>query len=85
MAKCAYCNKEMRRANGCKKFLLISKGIPPRKYDPIPFGADGYGEPGERCSDCGALYGHYHHPGCDNERCPVCGGQLITCGCIEEY
>lgn len=44
-------------------------------------------EEGERCHDCGALKGHYHHWGCDAERCPACYGQLIGCDCeifIEE-
>jgi len=35
------------------------------------------------CHDCGARYGEYHEPGCDMERCPRCGEQLITCGCLE--
>ena len=35
---------------------------------------------------CRARPGHYHHVGCDAERCPVCGGQLISCDCdISEY
>ena len=33
------------------------------------------------CHDCGAKEGEYHLPGCDMERCPFCGGQLISCDC----
>ncbi len=36
----------------------------------------------QRCGDCGCKIGGYHHPGCDIETCPNCGGQLITCGCV---
>ena len=35
----------------------------------------------KRCHDCNALEGQIHEFGCDMERCPFCGGQLITCGC----
>jgi len=38
----------------------------------------------KRCHDCNVLDGGYHHPGCDMERCPRCGGQLISCGCLDE-
>jgi hypothetical protein len=31
------------------------------------------------CHDCGVKEGHVHLPGCDMERCPFCGHQLITC------
>lgn len=34
-----------------------------------------------RCHDCGAREGEFHKPGCDMERCPFCGGQLISCEC----
>lgn len=33
------------------------------------------------CHDCGVEEGQLHHRGCDWERCPFCGGQLIGCGC----
>lgn len=33
------------------------------------------------CTDCGAEEGELHELGCDMERCPFCGGQLITCDC----
>jgi len=33
------------------------------------------------CHDCGIEEGKFHHPGCDMERCPFCGGQLISCDC----
>src|SRR5678815_2525340 len=36
------------------------------------------------CHDCGAKPGELHSPGCDTERCPRCGGQLISCDCIYE-
>ncbi len=36
------------------------------------------------CHDCGAKEGEYHALGCDMERCPFCGGQLISCNCCYE-
>lgn len=35
------------------------------------------------CHDCGCVEGAIHTFGCDCERCPFCGGQLIMCGCDE--
>ena len=40
--------------------------------------------PLERCPDCGVQRGGYHHPGCDREQCPQCGGQILSCSCFDE-
>lgn len=36
------------------------------------------------CSDCEVSIGKFHHPGCENEECPKCHKQIISCGCLEE-
>lgn len=35
-----------------------------------------------KCHDCGCEEGQIHKLGCDTERCPFCGGQLICCSCV---
>ena len=37
-----------------------------------------------KCHDCGVEEGRLHRFGCDMERCPFCGKQLITCNCVYE-
>ncbi len=38
----------------------------------------------DRCGDCNVKPGGIHHCGCDQERCPGCGRQLIMCPCGEK-
>lgn len=85
MAKCKVCGKEMLTADGCLKTMYANG----KRYVRIPVGGKGdffEGSPADtRCGDCGALMGHYHHWGCDCERCPACGLQLIGCDCEDVY
>ena len=37
-----------------------------------------------QCHDCGCNEGELHDYGCDMERCPFCGRQLISCSCQTE-
>ena len=71
---CGVCGKNPMTVQGCRIGMVYVNG---QLYPRIPF----YGDPGERCHDCNALSGHFHHWGCDDEICPVCGGQLIGCDC----
>lgn len=56
---------------------IVSSYIWQPKSEPIPY----EGEVGPICGDCGVKVGELHKKGCDIERCPKCGHQLITCGC----
>lgn len=38
----------------------------------------------KKCPDCGVEVGEWHCPGCDVERCALCGDQRISCDCAEE-
>ena len=34
------------------------------------------------CIQCGSPTGNLHAIGCENEQCPNCKDQLVSCGCI---
>ena len=37
------------------------------------------------CNHCGVKEGEIHEYGCDSEKCPFCGFQLLSCDCIYEH
>lgn len=55
-------------------------GIP---YPRIAYGGD-YPLGLETCRDCGVSHGQLHVPTCCVERCPVCSGQAMGCGCADD-
>lgn len=79
MAICNWCNGEMKKVDSCV-------GNDTVEYpDGTELKSTIYnGEYGPRCGDCNVAVGGHHHPGCDIEPCPKCGGQLISCGCLDQ-
>ena len=84
MAKCETCGREMTVSVGCSlRYYEIKTDGKYKNYQRIKFGDvnDLHQGDWERCPDCGAKQGHYHHPHCDMERCPKCGLQVLSCDC----
>lgn len=73
MATCPDCHRETRLAPSCVTTIKLVAGG--KKFERLRYSARAV----ERCDDCGVKPGGVHHFGCDMERCPSCGGQLIMC------
>jgi hypothetical protein len=82
--KCLVCNLEMRGSPSCN-LEILSVRYPLLKdwqvFQRIPHES----ARDSPCHDCGVQDAGYHHPGCDNEECPRCHGQLISCGCFYPF
>lgn len=83
MAKCAYCQREMSTdtekfpnfADGCRATHVKFKN---RWY---PRSKQTRADPGQRCKNCGAINGNFHHVDCEIEQCPKCGDPVVYCDC----
>jgi hypothetical protein len=73
MATCPDCKREKRLAPSCVTDFAVVVGE--KTFERIRHPASA----ADRCDDCGVKPGGVHHFGCDMERCPSCGGQLIMC------
>lgn len=78
-ALCIYCGEDTIHAATCAEVRVETGG---GSLAPVPYGAEPREFSGARCGDCGVRRGGFHHPGCDIESCPVCGGQAIWCACV---
>lgn len=77
-ATCDTCNRVMDPGVGCTHthVRLEPEGSPWVKRLFVGEGDD-WGAP--VCPDCNAGEGRPHHDGCDVERCPNCGAQMLMC------
>jgi hypothetical protein len=82
MALCDICDTEMTVSPSCVASPIELYDGP---HDRITYGHERpYGRAAAKrgpCGDCGVHAGGFHHLGCDLEQCPLCGRQLISCGC----
>lgn len=76
MSICGYCERDMRKTDSCIEYdVEFADGV---ALKPLPFKPD---EMFDTCPDCSVEEGGLHHPLCDCEVCPRCGGQFTSCDC----
>ncbi len=74
MANCGWCEQEMTEGKACtlETYDDFSDKVARNR---VPQDDD------RACHDCKTPAGGLHHPGCDTEECPLCGGQAFACDC----
>ncbi len=86
MGICRRCRKEMSSATvtTCEGYTSIEypdgEVLEPVPYDPKSLHFPNW----YRCPDCNITPGGKHHDNCDQEICPRCGRQLISCDCFDD-
>lgn len=84
MAICRDCGGEMQEQISCTDETIV---IYDRTFARIRYGDERHSRrytPPANCGDCAAPLGGIHHLGCDQERCPMCMGQVLMCGHFDE-
>ena len=85
MGICRNCKKEMSDASvtTCEANASVEypdgEALQTVPYDPKRLHLPNW----FRCPDCNVVPGGKHHSNCDQEYCPKCGGQLISCACFD--
>ena len=89
MTECVGCANIMSEVKSCSRNDWLEFEGDHRSYQTIPYinPATLFDVNDTSCHDCSVQIGAKHHPGCDMERCPRCGAQLISCPCeiVEPY
>ncbi len=79
---CKSCGQDVLGPECVKTIIRTIDG---RGLNPIRCGSEfDFDAESNGCADCGVAVGSFHHWGCDQEECPRCGQQLITCGCAPD-
>lgn len=76
-ATCQDCGRTMNPGGGCT-ITHVAKGPRSSPVKRVFLGEESE-DWGTVCHDCNAGEGQPHHAGCDAERCPECGGQMLGC------